>query len=131
MNTPTYAQMCVATMEPQPHPFLGLVLPDPIGQILGTGYWRFQNTSGIGGLAKWTEDRLDILAVHADAPGTGQFRRFIADAKLHWSTICIWEDWNPMLGPALKRYGFSPETEIEPHGGSVSGWRWDKPQSKP
>ena len=95
---------------------LGAVEPDPIGQMLGTGYMRFQSPDGLGGLAKWSTDRLNLLAVHASVPGKGQFRDFIAKAKLEWKTICVWEDWNPLVGQALARYGFQRETEIQGDG---------------
>lgn len=104
---------------------LGVVEPDPIGVILGTGYMRFQSPNGLGGLAKWTDDRLDLLAVHAFVEGRGMFRDFIASAKREWKTVCVWEDWNPIVGAALERYGFSRETEIQGDGEVITGWRWD------
>ena len=115
------AQSAVGSMR-----LLGAVEPDPIGQMLGTGYMRFQSPDGLGGLAKWSTDRLNLLAVHASVPGKGQFRDFIAKAKLEWKTICVWEDWNPLVGQALARYGFQRETEIQGDGEVLTGWRWDK-----
>lgn len=108
------------------HPLLGTAEPDPIGAILGIGYWRFQSPNGIGGLAKWTDDRLDLLAIHAFVEGRGEFRQFVADAKSHFKTICVWEDWNPIIGQALERYGFMRETEIQGDGEIIKGWRWDR-----
>lgn len=105
---------------------LGVVAPDQIGQILGTGYMRFQSPNGLGGLAKWTDERLDLLAVCALAEGRGQFRDFIAAAKLKYQTVCVWEDWNPIVGAALARYGFKRETEVQGDGEIITGWRWDK-----
>ena len=105
---------------------LGAVEPDPIGVVLCTGYMRFQSPGGLGGLAKWTDTRLDLLAVHAMIEGRGQFRDFIASAKREWQTICVWEDWNPVVGPALARYGFTRETEVQGDGEIINGWRWDK-----
>lgn len=119
--------MSVHTENP-PIPLMGKVEPDPVGEMLGTGYVQFQSPGGIGGLAKWSEDRLDLLAVHAFIEGKGQFREFIAQAKGQFKTICVWEDWNPIVGPALKRWGFTPETEIQGWGESVNGWRWDSPK---
>lgn len=121
---PTYTQQCAATCEE--FALLGFVEPDPIGVILGTGYMRFQSPNGLGGLAKWTDDRLDLLAVHAFTQGQGQFRSFIAAAKLQWKTICVWQISNPFLGSALERYGFTPETEIQSDGEIVEGFRWDR-----
>lgn len=105
---------------------LGVVEPDPTGQMLGTGYVRFQSPNGLGGLAKWTDERLDLLAVHAFVKGRGQFRDFIAAAKLQWQTVCVWHELNPIVGAALARYGFSRETEIQGNGEVMTGWRWDK-----
>lgn len=110
-------------------PVLGPVEPDPIGLILGTGYMRFEAPCGVDGLAKTDAiegGRIDILAVHARTPGKGQFREFIQQCKQHYGTICVWEDWNPAIGPALQRYGFTPETEIQGNGEAVNGWRWDR-----
>lgn len=109
--------------------FINDMGPDPIGLALGFGeraYHRFSTREGVGGLAKWTDERLDILAVHSDVLGHGRFREFIAKCKERFSTICIWEVWNLTLGHALERYGFHDETEIQGDGEVVSGMRWDK-----
>lgn len=106
---------------------LGRLEVCPIGQILGTGYWRFFSPWGIDGLAKWQEDRLDLLAVAANAPGRGHFREFIKQAQKRFRTICIWHDMNPIVAPMLVRYGFAAETEIQGDGEVVPGWRWDRP----
>jgi hypothetical protein len=105
---------------------LGVIEPDPIGQILGTGYMRFESPTGLDGLAKWTDERLDLLAVVTRTPGKGCFREFIRRAQAVWQTVCVWHDDNPLVGHALFRYGFTPETEILADGEVVSGWRWDK-----
>ena len=105
---------------------LGVVEPDPIGIMLGTGYNRFESPIGLAGLAKWTDERLDLLAVHTRQKRKGHFRDFIARAKTVWQTICVWHDDNPLVGEALARYGFSRETEIQGDGEMVTGWRWDK-----
>lgn len=106
-------------------PIIGQNYPDPIGQLLGTGYMRFQSPTGICGLAKDDGERLDILAVDTLTPGKGQFRHFINEAKKQYSTICIWEIWNPWLEPVLLRYGFTPATEIAITGETLSGVKWD------
>lgn len=118
--------MSLVTENP-PIPLMGEFESDPVGAILGTGYMRFQSPGGIGGLAKWSDDRLDLLAVHASVEGKGQFRDFIAQAKLVFKTICVWEDINPIVGPCLARYGFTREIEIQGWGEAVEGWRWDRP----
>lgn len=98
--------------------------PDPYGVILGTGYMRFTTDIGIDGLAKINGDRLDVLAVHAETPGKGQFRKFIEECKNNFREICVWEDFNPIVGVALKRYGFEPTMEVEFGGVIVDGWRY-------
>lgn len=98
--------------------------PDPVGELLGTGYSRFQHASGMEGLAKVTNDRLDILAVNATREGRGQFREFIAAAKKSFKVVAVWEDWNPILAPALERYGFKPAKCVEAWGEINNGWEW-------
>lgn len=101
---------------------------DPVGKLLCTGYRRFESSCGISGLYKENGDRLDVLAVIAREHGRGQFREFIELAKTEYKTICVWHDDNPAVGPALSRYGFTPETEIDGITGEImTGWRWDKP----
>ena len=107
------------------HPVLGFTEPYPVAVILGTGYQRFESPSGLGGLVKWTDERLDVLAVHASVKGQGQFREFIATTKKHWKTVCVWEDWNPIVSRALQKYGFTREVEIQGDGEVIRGWRWD------
>lgn len=99
--------------------------PDPIGVMLGAGYNRFATADGMDGLAKITGDRLDVLAVVASKAGAGQFRRFIASAKLAFKIVAVWEDWNPIVGAALKRYGFHPATCKEADGEVNHGWQWE------
>lgn len=93
--------------------------PDGVGVLLGTGFNRFTTAGGIDGLGKITGKRLDLLAIVALDPGTGQFRRFIAEAKTHFDTIAILHDWNPLMPEILKRYGFRPIV-CEQH----DGWIW-------
>jgi len=98
--------------------------PDPVGVALGTGYSRFVHSSGMEGLAKITDDRLDVLAVNATRQGNGQFRALIAAAKKCFRVVAVWEDWNPILGPALERYGFKRAQCVEPWGEVNNGWEW-------
>ncbi|MDE2107411.1 MAG: hypothetical protein KGL39_60000 [Patescibacteria group bacterium] len=105
--------------------FFATYEPDPIGVLLGTGYNRFETADGMNGLAKITGDRLDVLAVVASKAGAGQFRRFIASAKLTFKIVAVWEDWNPIIGDALKRYGFHPATCTEADGEVNHGWKWE------
>lgn len=106
-----------------------LWIPDPVGVILRTGYYRFETAIGIKGLARLTHDdsstELDILAVVAEQKGKGQFRNFIAAAKERFDSISVWEDDNPIVGQALARYGFLPVRRTE-KGETNTGWRWTK-----
>lgn len=110
---------------PVSDPVLGALAPDSVAQILGTGYMRFEAPSGIHGLAKRDGTRLDVLAVLATKPRSGQFKRFIRECQDYYETVCVWEDWNPIVGRTLERFGFSPEIEIQ-YNEPVRGWRWDK-----
>lgn len=109
------------------NPVLGHTEPDFVGQLLGTGYQRFRSPTGCEGLAKEKDNRLDVLAVVATTEKTGQFRNFVAMAQEQYQTICVWHDWNPVIGPALERYWFTPETEIDGlTNEKMVGWRWDR-----
>lgn len=103
--------------------------PDPIGVMLGTGYHRFEHASGIEGLARVIGDQLDVLAVISPNPGKGQFREFIGAAKRAFRTVAVWEVWNPIIGPALQRYGFTPAQCVETDGEINRGWQWSSPKN--
>ncbi len=108
---------------------LGKVIPDAAGKILGTGFDRFVSPIGIEGLAKDNgAGQLDLLAVINPTDERGLFRRFIAEAKLEYETICVWAIENPALYAALLRYGFLPEQTIDRFGVPLEGLRWDKPK---
>ncbi len=104
---------------------LGEILPDPAGMMLQTGFNRFVSPVGVHGLAKHAGNRLDLLAVMADKPGKGSFRKFINRAKEKYETIYIWDIWNPWLENVLERYEFKPATEFM-KGVRLDGRRWDK-----
>ena len=106
---------------------LGITKPDLVSELLGTGFRRFYSSTGINGLAKMIgEDRLDILAVDATNPGTGQFRVFIEQAKKEFATIYLWEVWNPILAETLQRYGFQACTQVDKDTGEIlNGYRHD------
>lgn len=97
-------------------------------RMLGTGYSRFDSNFGMSGMVRIrgeAMDRLDILAVHAQTPGAGAFRRFIAGSKTQFNTIAVWEVWNPWLPEVLLRYGFHPVRERDPiTREKVRGYRW-------
>jgi hypothetical protein len=111
-------------MNPLPA-FFDHAEPDPIGLILGTGYNRFSTPFGIDGLAKWTHDRLDVLAVGASHPGSGAFRTFIEQAKKHFRQVFIWHIINPLLNTKLAEYGFVRAKQTEPDGEKIEGWKWE------
>jgi hypothetical protein len=104
---------------------LGKLTVDPVGEALGTGFGRFVSPLGVDGLVKVRSPRLDILFVGTSQPGTGQFRRFIAQAKTEFDIICIWEIWNDQLKTVLPRYGFLPATDFQ-DGEQLTGFRWDR-----
>lgn len=103
---------------------MGKTSPDPMGELLGTGYQRFQAHCGINGLAKDDAEHLEVLAVDANKPGTGQFRKFIELAKKNYRCVTIWEVWNDDLRNALSRYGFEPCQKTMPWGEQVTGMIW-------
>lgn len=100
---------------------------DPIAVLLGSDFHSFETPHGVEGLARVVGDRLDVLAIFVREPGTGKFRRFIADAKEEFRTVAFWHDWNPILGAILERYGFKRAAEaIEGEGTRpVRGWKWE------
>ena len=102
---------------------LGTITPDPVGQILGSPFMRFASPSGICGLAKVDGSHLVLLAVDTTAPGKGQFREFIRQAKGEYATITVLEIWNPWLEGVLTRYGFRPVEETV-EGEHLTGMRW-------
>lgn len=106
---------------------LGSTKPDPIGEILGTGYQQFSSHLGIDGLAKEPEPGvLHLLAVVSRNQGAGQLREFIAALKPVYRTICVWHIENPALYDALVRYKFTPEVDVDQFGDALKGLRWDK-----
>lgn len=128
LNRDGFCPDCAPEKEEKEPPMsiLGKKFPDPIGKLLGNGYERFISPLGVSGLVTESPDRLDIFAIDAMKPGTGQFRQFIAEAKQRYKTICIWNLWHPWLASVLERYGFVPETEIQ-MGSTVTGMRWGEP----
>ena len=113
--------------EPNPPSVLGKTEPDPLGSLLGTNYERFNSNTGISGLAKFHGDRLDVLAVTASRKNTGQFREFVRIAKQQFARIFIWEVWNPELEPVLRRYKFTPASELQLDGEQLTGFKWERP----
>ena len=109
---------------------LGQITPSPAADILGTGYSRFVSPFGIDGLCRTDGRRLDLLAVIANQPNTGQFREFMEAAKQEFDEIGIWDILNPELNPVLERYGFMPAAMTDPKTGEwVAGRKWLKPKT--
>lgn len=102
---------------------------DEVSRILGTGYWRFTAPCGMDGLARvLTNGELQLLALYARQPNSGQLRAFLKLAKQSFTRIAVQEIWSPFLPEVLLRYGFTPfcdESEDE----TVSGMRWIAPSS--
>jgi len=100
-------------------------IPDPLSELLKTGYRRFETRIGIQGLARMDNERgLDILAVVSSRPGEGKFRQFIATAQQSFDRVAVWVDFNPLVGKALRRYGFVRAQCTEPDGEVCQGWQW-------
>lgn len=111
-------------------PVFTRVVPDPIGQMLGTRMNKFESACGVDGLMRENgHGQLELLAVAARNPGRGDFRNFITLLKYDYATICVWFIDNQFLGEALKRYGFKPEVIVDEHGDKMDGLRWDKPKA--
>jgi hypothetical protein len=103
---------------------LGTITPDPVSETLGTGYFRFASIVGCVGLGRVEGDHLHILAIESKNPASGQLRAFMTCAKSEFTTITVWEVWNPALADILARYGFVRVTEETYPGESNDGWRW-------
>lgn len=105
--------------------------PHWTSQVIRTGYDEFIHKSGCVGLARLTPTQLEILAVHATKPGTGQFRAFIESAKERFGQITFWNLMNPKLEQTLSRYGFVLCTGMDlvwPTGEKTikDGMRWTR-----
>lgn len=80
---------------------------DELSEMFLTGYHKFKASKfSIEGLAKESGSRLDILAIVSKNEGVGNFRAFIAAAKLRYKTIVIHVILNPELNAIIGRYGF-------------------------
>lgn len=101
-----------------------------IGEMMHTGYHNYLHKSGIHGLYRERGATLDLLVVHAQRPGTGQFRAFIAACQAVYPVICVWQIWNPGLPAMLTRYGFVPARHVERDGEHVSGMCWTRAETK-
>lgn len=97
--------------------------------LMDTGFTSFVSLAGCHGLAKEDPETrtLDVLAVNATRPGTGQFRRFVAQAQASYDRVRFWHELytTPHSSQALKRYGFTPWMVVVGNE-SVNGWEWVK-----
>jgi hypothetical protein len=100
--------------------------PDPGALSLKGDFRRFESRQGIEGLMRLTHgDReIELLAVRATQPGTGQFRRFIAACQTKFDRVAIWNVWNGELPAILQRYGFTPCEQTEADGEKMEGLAW-------
>lgn len=100
--------------------------PDYASLVLNTGWNRFTSKQGIDGLMRINGLDLELLAVFAAKPGTGQFRRFITACKGKFDTVAVWEIWNDDLPTILTRYGFIPVEKTEDDGEVIRGFCWKR-----
>lgn len=87
------------------------------------------DTDTMQGLAKVANGEIEILAVLSKREKCGNFRSFIADLKQNYTSISIWEIWNPNLRVILKRYGFRDAHRREKDGERITGMKWSTPLS--
>lgn len=108
-------------------PTLGPLFKDPLSEMFDTTFHNFRSVHGICGLARKSIDQtsVDILALHAMVPGTGQFHRFIAALKEEFNVIQIRDVINPWLPRVLARYGFVEKT-IPEHFQLTKLWQWQR-----
>ena len=104
---------------------------DPVGRLIGSEFHRFKSRHGIEGLGLVTFPRLDLLAVVAANPGTGQFHRFIVAAKFRFDAIGVWAVGSSTLDQCLPRYGFKKATYTGSMGYTASGWLWKRMKDTP
>lgn len=118
--------------EVSEHPVLGAITSFWVSEMMGLPSKKFVSLFGVGGLAEFTDTRLDLIAVHSDNPGHGQFRRFMESCKNHFQEVYVWEISNPWLPKALMKYGFV-DTSGKPGDIFATGMVWRKnaqPNSK-
>lgn len=110
-------------------PSIGRTEIDPVSVVLETGYSKFSSPSGINGLCKeLAPDKLQVLAVDATKPGTGQFREFMKQIKSDYPNIEFLFVDNITLRCTLHRYGFTEfgyeETHLDGKKEWITGFRW-------
>jgi len=108
-------------------PVIGAFLPYRTLIHLPTRFKHFNNDK-IAGLAYVDDDHIEILAIMAQKPGTGQFREFIQQLKEHYSTIRFWVMLNDTLAAKLAEYGFMRGKDLDEYGEFTDCMDWRKPE---
>ncbi len=104
--------------------------PDAFDAHFQTCFCKFTSPLGLNGLARATDDTLDILAVFADRPGQGAFTKFLKRAQGRFSTIRVLSIWNPTLQAFLLCRGFIHFTDLDANSHDmIHGLKWTKPSA--
>jgi len=88
------------------HPVLGQLYPDMVGNMLGTGFCRFEGKD-FDGLCRESGGCLDILAIISKNPGQGKFRMFVVALQSRYRAIRFYEVMNDGLYTHLSSSGFN------------------------
>jgi len=113
-------------------PVIGLLLPWTCAfhPPHPTKFLRFDNGQ-LHGLAFADDTVIEILAVRAHKPSTGQFRQFIQDLKAHYTFIRFWAVMNERLAGKLEEYGFRVGVDIDENGDPIDCMDWRKVEVPP
>lgn len=113
--SPTASSPLSPSSSPSIVPVLGQL--DYGWDLFGLGFGAF-TTDEMQGLALVRDDRLDLLALLAETPGTGQLSRFLRACQATYRVIVVYEIENLSLPFKLKHLGFHLAHEFyegEPH----------------
>lgn len=95
---------------------LGVMFPTAVAKALKSGFQEFFSPFGIGGLAKLTDEGLEILAIASDDPGNGNFTRFMDVVESKFNLVRFWDVLNPVLLTTLMRRCYTLQTLPDEHG---------------
>lgn len=110
-----------------PNDLFSIIEPDPVGQILDTGFNRFRSDRfRMNGLCKITDTGIELLALYADCPGQGDFGRFLTECRNVFAEIQVLHVDNKRLESYLARRGFSWTQRYE-RGELITGMIWINP----
>lgn len=102
--------------------------PDPFDSHFQTCFCLFTSPLGLNGLARATDDALDLLAVFGDSPGQGDFTKFLKLAQGRFSTIRVLSIWNPILQGFLESLGFVRFMDFDENSHDmIHGHKWTNP----